>query len=152
MTHVRLATGLARSGGRVLLVASTYASHAAPLWNLPGGRQEPGELLTETVAREIAEETGLTAEIDALAYVSESYDGDTHFTNSTFLVRCRGSIREPGAGDHVVAAEWVTAREVADRLTIAVVREPLVAFLEGRLNARYAGFHEAGVTVRWPGT
>ena len=133
----------------MLLVASTYASHDEPLWNLPGGRQEPGELLPETVVREVAEETGLAARVDALAYVSESYDGHTHFTNWTFLIECNGTLRVPPATDHVARAEWVKIRAIPAKIAVAVVREPLIAFLEGRLPSRYAGFHDAGVSVRW---
>ena len=84
MTRIHLASGLAVRDGAVLLVASSYASHNEPLWNLPGGRQQHGELVRETVAREVFEETGLTATIRDLAYVSESYDGDTHFLRTVF--------------------------------------------------------------------
>ncbi len=83
---IHIATGLAVRDGRVLLVASRYPNHEQPLWNLPGGRQQPGELLEQTVARELFEETGLHVENGGLAYVSESYDGDVHILNATFLV------------------------------------------------------------------
>lgn len=152
MQRIQLATGLARRGNRVLLVASRYANHSQPLWNLPGGRQEPGELLTTTVEREIAEETGLRAHVGELLYVSESYDaeGDVHVLNATFAVDVVGRIRIPEAGDHVVEASWVAVDRLAERIAVAVVREPLLAHLGGSLDARYAGFERAGVTIRWP--
>src|SRR6202042_3675063 len=68
---IHLATGLIVHDGRLLMVASRYANHTDPLWNLPGGRQLPGELLAETVVREVFEETGLRAEAGEVAYVSE---------------------------------------------------------------------------------
>ena len=71
---------------RLLMVASRYPNQPQPLWNLPGGRQQPGELLVETVVREFYEETHVRVHAGALAYVSESYDGDQHFLNATFLV------------------------------------------------------------------
>ena len=43
------------------MVASRYPNHREPLWNLPGGASVPGELLSETVVREVFEETGLRA-------------------------------------------------------------------------------------------
>jgi 8-oxo-dGTP pyrophosphatase MutT (NUDIX family) len=158
VTRIHLATGLLvrgeRTERRVLLVASRYAGRAEPLWNLPGGRQQPGELLIETVAREVFEETGLRVRVSGLAYVSESYDGDRHFLNATFLVEPDADspldIRVPEAGDHVDAAEWVPLADIASRIAVAVVRGPLLAYLSNELAQRYAGFHEAGVTIQWP--
>jgi ADP-ribose pyrophosphatase YjhB (NUDIX family) len=163
---------------RLLMVASRYANQPHPLWNLPGGRQQPGELLVETVVREFYEETHLRVRAGALAYVSESYDGDQHFLNATFLVEVlssfdpsilrqaqddtggvrmtTGGVRMTTGGftitpgDHIVAVEWVSLASVSERIAVCVVREPLVAYLEGRGEGRYAGYHDAGITIEWP--
>ena len=153
MKHVHLATGLARrSDGAILLVASRYPNHEQPLWNLPGGRQRPGELLIDTVAREILEETGYRARVGALAYVSESYDcvEGVHFVNATFLAEVEAGAAAVSPDDHVVVSAWVRADELGSRIVVAVVREPLLAYLDGKLSQRYAGFPEAGITIRWP--
>ncbi len=149
MNRIHLATALARRGDDILLVASKYRNHAQPLWNLPGGRQMPGELLAETVVRELLEETGLHGCVRELCYVSESYDGETQITNVTFAVEAHGTPSVPTRdGDHVVAVEWVTPTELAARLAIAVVREPLLAYLKE--GTRYAGYAEAGVSIVFP--
>lgn len=142
------------------MVASHYLNHHEPIWTLPGGRQVPGELLTETILREVLEETGVHVAPREVAYVSESYDRDRHYLNVTFAVEIvaapvgSGSGErvtvDGGAADHIVAVEWVPLEEVGARMTIAVVREPLLAYLRGSLPRRYAGFHEAGVTIEWP--
>lgn len=144
---IRLANGLAIRDGRVLLVASTYRSHAQALWNLPGGRVAPGELLRDTVVREVFEETGLRASVSELAYVSESYDGTRHVLSATFAIDVVGSIAAPQRDDHVVAAAWVPIERLAERIAVAVVRDPLVHYLRDR--TRYYGFPHAGVTIQW---
>lgn len=149
MSEIRIATGIALHDDRVLLVASRYANHVDALWTLPGGRLEPGELAPETVAREVREETGLVAQVGALAYASESYDGATHVVNLTFEMRLEGEPQVPQEADHVVDAAWVPIPKLAERMKIAVVREPLLAYLNGSAQ-RYYGFHDAGVRIEWP--
>ena len=150
------------------MVASRYPNQPRPLWNLPGGRQLPGELLAETVVREVYEETALRARAGEVAYVSESYDGERHVLNVSFLlsfetrpfdtraaraaqddIAARAPQDDKG-GEHVDRVEWVRLDEVAERIVVAVVREPLIAYLHGSLTQRYAGFHEAGITIEWP--
>ena len=46
--------------GRLLMIKRGHEPGAG-LWSIPGGRIEPGETDTEAVARELTEETGLTA-------------------------------------------------------------------------------------------
>lgn len=151
-TH--LATGILVGGGRLLMVASRYPNHPQPLWNLPGGRQLPGELLEETAVREFFEETGLRVDAGEVAYVSESYDGEKHFLNVTFRVTLRQAhddrVEALTADDHVAGVEWVPLSEVAERIVVAVVREPLIEYLGGSLVKRYAGFHQSDVTIEWP--
>lgn len=162
---IHLATGLAIHEGRVLLVASHYPNRAEPLWNLPGGRRQAGELLAETAVREFLEETGIEVRVEQLAYVSESYDRDVHFLNATFSVTLRHAQGDTNStsfdtlaslaaqddnsrSDHVVAVEWVPLEKIAERIVVDVVREPLLAYL--RNGQQYAGFHDAGITIEWP--
>jgi 8-oxo-dGTP diphosphatase len=137
-------------GGRILLVASRYPNHSALIWNLPGGRQEHDELRDDTVIREFLEETGLRVRVEHLLYVSESFDraGAMHVTNTTFAVRGDGEPKIAAHDAHAVELGWFTREELAQKLHIAVVREPLLAYLGGD-RTRYYGFREAGVTIEF---
>lgn len=150
MTRIHLATALVRRGNRILLVASRYPNHPQPLWNMPGGRQQPGELLSQTVLRELEEETGMRGDIERLCYISESYDSDVQFSNATFAVHVEGEPRkETREGDHIVESAWVPIDEIEQIVSVRVVREPLLAYLCGR-SSGYAGYPEAGVTIEFP--
>ncbi|MFE9968601.1 NUDIX domain-containing protein (plasmid) [Streptomyces sp. NBC_01724] len=50
----------------VLLQRSENAKFAQGMWDLPVGKSEPGEPITETAVRELFEETGLTVKIETL--------------------------------------------------------------------------------------
>jgi ADP-ribose pyrophosphatase YjhB (NUDIX family) len=147
MTRIHLATGIAIRDGALLLVASLYPSHSDPIWSLPGGRQRSGELFAQTLVREVSEETGLQAAVAEFAYLSESYDGETHILNTSFEMSVRGDMRVPLEGDHIAAVEWCPLERIEQRMTLRVARDPLMQYL--RAGRRYRGFLDAGVSVRW---
>ena len=149
-SRVHLVTGLLEREGSLLLVASSYRNHPRPLWNLPGGRQAPGELLAGTLRREFLEETSLEVTVGGLRYVAESYDRstDTHFLSVAFDVYSQGDARASGDDAHVVGLAWVPRAELASRLTVAVIREPLLAHLANP-EQRYFGFADAGITIEF---
>ncbi len=133
-----------------MLVASRYPNHPRPLWNLPGGRQREGELLGAALVREFYEETGLAIVVGELRYVSESYDlaTATHFLNAAFSVACTGDPIVTGLDAHVVDFAWVPYDELARRLAVAIVREPLLAHLADP-RKRYFGFPDSGITIEF---
>ena len=150
MQRIHLCTGILERDGRILLVASRYRNHAQPLWNLPGGRQEPYELLEDALRREFDEEVSLPITIERVAYVAESFDrsAETHFTNVAFVVR---SSAEPQLRDgdlHAVDFAWVARDDVAQRLIAAVVRIPLLGYLNGS-DRTYYGFQNADITIQF---
>jgi ADP-ribose pyrophosphatase YjhB (NUDIX family) len=72
-TQVKLGVGVGIYDTRGWLLLEKRSDSG--LWGLPGGRVEAGEALSDTVRREVLEETGLTVTIDALVGVySEPYD------------------------------------------------------------------------------
>lgn len=147
-THrTHLCVGIIERDARILLVGNQYSGRAELLWNLPGGRQEPGESCAEAVVREFFEETNLHVRVTELAYVAESIDSvaDVAFTTFAFHVEGDTSTASVPANDSVRALEWIAHEDLADRLTVRVIRDPLLAyFAHGR---RYTALGEAGITI-----
>lgn len=52
---------ITQASGHVLLARRAAGQHLAGLWELPGGKVEPGESLTQALERELKEELGLRA-------------------------------------------------------------------------------------------
>ena len=72
---VAVAGVVAAPDGRVWLLRRAQRDQAHGLWILPGGHVDRGEELTGAVRREVAEETGLNAELQGLVGVY-SYPGN----------------------------------------------------------------------------
>jgi 8-oxo-dGTP diphosphatase len=146
--RIHLCTGLLERDGRVLLVANAYPNQSQLLWNLPGGRQEPGETCAMAAIREVREETALDARVLGLAYVAESFDPATatQFTAFCFTIEAAGEPRVPAADAHVRAVRWAARDELPGLLAVRVVREPLLAHLADPAH-RYFGYLDAGITI-----
>ena len=136
--------------GNVLLVASRYPNQPQPLWNLPGGRQRHGELIHETLQREFLEETGLEIAVGGLRYIAESYDSEngTHFLCTAFEVTSEGDPAAASDDAHVTEIAWWPRDRIAEKISVAVVREPLLANLADP-TLRYFAYADAGVTIEF---
>ena len=84
---------MVRRGEQVLLVQQQGPQDPGPAWTLPGGMLESGELLTEALAREVREETGL--EIDQIGPLLYT----VHLQNPTDQPTLIGEL--PGSGQNL---------------------------------------------------
>jgi ADP-ribose pyrophosphatase YjhB (NUDIX family) len=150
MKHIQLCTGLLRRDDGLLLVRCRYEGEAEPLWVLPGGRQESGETIAQTVTRECWEETGLHVHPESLAYVSESFDDRRamHVINCTFHLRDVDAAAQPEPRDpRIVDARFVPLVDVVTFLRADVLRIPVTAALSGEPFSRYFSFDAGSVAV-----
>lgn len=84
--------------GKVLAVSRRDDPSA---FGLPGGKVDPGETEVEAAARELQEETGLTATDLKPVFVRKEDDG---FTTTTFVGKVSGEIKTDEEG----VVRWVT--------------------------------------------
>jgi ADP-ribose pyrophosphatase YjhB (NUDIX family) len=116
--------------GKVLVVRRARAP-ASGLFTLPGGVVEIGETLTEAVAREVREETGMAIEPVALAGFREAIvrDADSrverHFIILCFASRWRAG--EPVLNEELSEAHWLDPAELAGLPTTPGLAEIVAA-------------------------
>jgi len=97
--------------GRLLLVKRAKPPGVGK-WSLPGGRAERSESLTEAIAREVLEETGLSViPADLLGWV-ERRGEDWHFVILDFSAVLAPESGELQAADDAAAAMWCPLQDV----------------------------------------
>lgn len=104
-------------GGRLLLV-NAVADPDSTLWCAPGGGLEAGTSLTDTLVREVHEETGLRIEAGVPCLVNEFHAPEHGFHQVEVFFRCRvvagvldGSWRDPEG--IVTRRIWASRAEMA---------------------------------------
>ena len=130
---VRVAAVIEREGA--LLLVRHQKPDRDPYWVLPGGRLEPGETIPECAGRELAEETGLTADFSGVLYVSEFMREGRHTIDVVVRMDLQvdgeaslGSDPEvaPGTEPTLTEVRWVSVDELPEI-------ELLPASIKGRL-------------------
>lgn len=119
--------------GKVLLVQR--AKPPVGIWAFPGGHVEAGERLEEAVARELLEETGLTARFEGLLGLYDVIRRDSSGLVSVhYVIACYVGFAGPGdpvAASDAAAAEWadpdqlggyVLAPNIAEAIATARLR------------------------------
>lgn len=90
-----------------VLLGRRRGAHGAGTFAFPGGKPDPGEHPSDTVRRELLEETGLSAAaVRPLTWTSDVFaDGGLHYVTLHHLVEADGEpeVREP---DKVDAWGW----------------------------------------------
>lgn len=107
---------LAYPGGvaHVLLIRRAFDPHAG-LWALPGGHVDPGERVEHAAARELTEETGLTAAGLELVGVYSDPGRDPRGRYVTFAYRTYlPDMPPPTAADDAAAAHWLPVADALD--------------------------------------
>jgi A/G-specific adenine glycosylase len=93
--HITVTAAIIHRGGQVLLARRPANGLLGGLWEFPGGKQEPGESLPQTLAREIDEELGVAVRVgDPFGVYHHGY---THFKVTLHAFFCHLMDGEPRA-------------------------------------------------------
>jgi len=101
---------------KVLIVQRSSDEEAYPdLWEVPSGKKEPLEKVTDAVLREVKEETGLITEIvkvnDVFNFVVEKSDEIRDVTQINFLLKLASDSEVKLSSEHQNFA-WIIKEEI----------------------------------------
>lgn len=120
--------------GREVLLIQRGKQPRLGQWSIPGGRMEFGETAQEGALRELAEETGVRAQILGLIDVVDSIDLETDWHGVLVDYAARWTGGEAVAGDDAMAAAFVPLEEALERVgwseTRRVIEEAWARFGE----------------------
>jgi 8-oxo-dGTP diphosphatase len=138
-TTLVVAGALAR-GGRLLLARRRDGDPHAGLWELPGGKVEPGETPEEALDREWREELGVrVGSAEPFTFASFASNG-RHVTLLVLLVR---SVAGDPAPVTVAEVRWTTPGEAA-LLPLLPADRPIVERLAREGDRGFAGTEGIG--------
>lgn len=101
LTHMKLQVGvkalIENNDGKYLFMrrSQAFEYEAEAHWDIPGGRIEPEEALAEGLAREIAEETGLTLRGAPTLLAAQDIfvsSADLHVVRLTYIAQANGEL------------------------------------------------------------
>jgi 8-oxo-dGTP diphosphatase len=118
---LRVVAAAWRRRDQILACRRSESAARAGLWELPGGKVEPGEGDREALARELQEE--LSAVVEVGAKVGENVHEYSELTIRLIAYWCTGPV-EPIALEHQ-EVRWVDSEE-AETLNWAAADRPLI--------------------------
>ena len=125
--HHDVATAMILDGeGRLLIQRRDEDGLLGGLWELPGGKCEPGETAKSACARELQEELGIDVDVGERAHaVAHAY---SHFRITLHVFRCRIRSGEPASRRPL---RWVLPSELEGLAFPRATRRVLDAWMQG---------------------
>jgi 8-oxo-dGTP diphosphatase len=133
----QVSVGILRQGANIVLVKQQLADRP-PIWMLPGGMVEPGELFHEALVREVAEETGTAVEkIGGLVYAMQIDHPERCEQTIAYCFEIDqwcGALKSADPDNEILDVQLIAladAPALLSRIHWTAVREPLLAYLRG---------------------
>ena len=122
---IRVVAGAILSNGRVLAAQRATDSDQGGLWELPGGKVEPGEGDHEALIRELQEELSVT--VTVTEFLDESVHRYPDKTIQLVAYCCEISAGDVSAREHA-ELRWLYDHEL-DQVTWAAADQPILPAL-----------------------
>ncbi|UQZ36276.1 ADP-ribose pyrophosphatase [Paenibacillus sp. PK3_47] len=141
--HIVAVGGIVENEQGEILLVKTYRGG----WVFPGGQVEAGETLTDALAREIKEESGIDAVVSNLIGVYSNtgtykgYDGVTDVPTKVIMdFTCKPVGGELGTSDETSDSRWVAKDQVLRYITSPVIVTRYQAYLDFAGNVGYMAY------------
>lgn len=125
--HIRVAVAVIENGrGQILLTRRASDKHQGGLWEFPGGKCEPGEAITDALAREIREELAIEV-TTATPLISIPYQyPDLHVLLEVFRVMAFDGAPQGAEGQPM---QWVTPGQL-NSIPLPAANRPIVRAIQ----------------------
>ena len=111
-------------------------------YTLPGGKQEPDELMIDALVRETKEETGYTVEPKSLLFIREGFNGESHRIEFMFICDIISDYEEDKLlrDEFQVGTKWLSIDNILhEDLRPAEMRNVIKRHFLGKTNDIYLG-------------
>ncbi len=95
--------------GTRLLTVHMRSQDGKEYYTLPGGKQQPNELMIDALKREVREETGYTVEPQSLLFIREGFNEETHRIEFMFICNIIGEVEKDKLSYDVgqIGTKWI---------------------------------------------
>lgn len=128
--------------GTRLLTVHMRSPEGKEYYTLPGGKQEPNELMIDALKRETKEETGYTVEPKSLLFIREGFNEESHRIEFMFICDIVGEREEDKQlyDNNQIGTKWISIDNILhEELYPADMRNVIKRHFLGKKNDIYLG-------------
>ena len=124
-----------------LLVVHMRSEDGKEYYTLPGGKQEPNELMLDALKREVREETGYNVEPKSLLFIREGFNEESHRIEFMFICDIVGERSNDIEYDvNQIGTKWISIDNILhEELYPVDMRNIIKRHFLGKSNDIYLG-------------